>query len=113
MLASPPLTQDEFIAATSVFSGLTRLGLQNLGSDPVSYSDFNAAFATWDAAGQPWDPARGDGTNDIVALSAAAVAKTAPASMTSAQARYWQLEMVARMLAHGLPDDSGAQGVKP
>ena len=112
-VASPPLTPEEFISATSVFSGVTRLALANTGADPVSYADFNAAFATWDAAGQPWDPANGDGTNDLVALCSAAVTASAPALMTSAQARYWQLEMVARMLAHALPDDSTAQGAKP
>jgi hypothetical protein len=111
--ASPPPEPDDFITSVSALSGFTRLNLDDPGRNPVAEADFNTAYDSWDKAGQPWDPADGDGTNDVLALSQSLVSAALPAASPPFLKRFWTLETMARMLAHALPDDGSTTKSSP
>ena len=103
--SSPPLSPTDLLVTVAAIRGATRMHLPYVGRNPLSGSDFDAAFAAWDAAGQPVDPNDGDGSTDLVSLCKTAIADAMDDTSKPFKQRFWTLEMIARMTAHALPDD--------
>lgn len=97
-----PLTPEEFIAGTLAIAGAVRTQVE-IGNNPVPRAALDTAYATWDAAGQPWDP-NDDPTNNLVALATNTAGTALTGNKTPLLARFWTLDTISRMLTRGLPD---------
>ncbi len=114
--AQPPLTDEQFLTATSVLAGAVRaatlvppigakVGL-GVGRNPVAPEDFEKALQTWIDNGQSWDDPVGTAQpTGLVATVAALVDPVTASSPLPMCGRYWRLELMAQMVASTLDDD--------
>lgn len=94
----PTLSSDEFIVVTAALAQVTLMcGVG--GANPVSPTDYAAAYKAWYDAGEAWDDAPGSVTSIGLVAICERLVNTALGSNPSLPyaSRYWRLELMARM----------------